>query len=101
MPAELQKLPAGSNVAQDKFYDQIAFFKQKAGVKNTNAEIFNFFDCVFNDPKEFKGGKSAPTARTFNQWRTYQMSDHLIMWSEFSVDQTDAYLKALAALDGQ
>jgi hypothetical protein len=28
------------------------------------------------------------------------MSDHLIMWSEFSVDRTETYLKALAELDG-
>ncbi len=101
VPAELQKLPTGSNVAQNKFYDQIALFKQKVGVKNTNAGIFNFFDYVFNDPKEFNGLKNAPTAKTFQQWRTFQMSDHLIMWSEFSVDQTDAYLKALAAWDGK
>ena len=100
VPSELQKLPAGSNVAQDKFYDQIAFFKQKVGVTNTNAGIFNFFKYVFDDPKEFKGGKSAPTAKAFPQWRTYQMSDHLIMWTEFSVDQTDTYLKSLAAWDG-
>jgi endonuclease/exonuclease/phosphatase family metal-dependent hydrolase len=101
VPVELQKLPAGSNVAQDKFYDQIAFFKQKVDIKNTNAGVFNFFDYVFSDPKEFKGVKGAATAKAFNQWRTYQMSDHLIMWAEFSVDQTDTYLKSLAAWDGK
>ncbi|MCK1679336.1 endonuclease/exonuclease/phosphatase family protein [Bradyrhizobium sp. 147] len=100
VPAELQKLP-GSNVDQNKFYDQIAFFKQKVGVKSTNAGVFNFFDYVFDDPKEFRGGKGAPTANMFRQWRTFQMSDHLIMWCEFSVDQTDAYLKALAGWNGK
>lgn len=99
IPVELQKLPSGSNVPQNKFYDQIAFFKQKMGVKNTAAGIFNFFDYVFDDPKEFQDAKGAPTSKTFPQWRTYQMSDHLIMWAEFSVDQTDAYLKSLASLD--
>jgi len=101
VPEELQKLPQGSNVDQSKFYDQIAFFKQKVGVTNTNAGVFNFFDYVFNDASEFKGGKGAPTAKTFSQWRTYQMSDHLIMWCEFSVDQTDVYLKSLADWDGK
>jgi endonuclease/exonuclease/phosphatase family metal-dependent hydrolase len=96
IPEQLHKLPAGSNVAQNKFYDQIAFFKQKVGVKHTSAGIFNFFDYVFNDPAAFEGMKGAPTKAKFNDWRTYQMSDHLIMWCEFSVDQTDAYLKALA-----
>ncbi|UWU89129.1 endonuclease/exonuclease/phosphatase family protein [Bradyrhizobium sp. CB1015] len=101
VPTELQKLPTGSNVDQNKFYDQIAFFKQKVGVKNTRAGVFDFFDYVFSDPKEFKGIKGAPTAKSFRQWRTYQMSDHLIMWCEFSVDQTDAYLKSLAEWDGK
>lgn len=101
IPEELQKLPSGSNVKQDKFYDQIAFFKQKNGVKNTAAGVFNFYDYVFRDAAEFAGMKGAPTEQTFDQWRTYQMSDHLIMWAEFGVDRTDAYLQALAGWDGK
>lgn len=95
VPEKLQAIPSGSNVAEDKFYDQIAFLKQKIGVKNTSAGIFNFFKYVFDDPKEFKAQKGAETAAKFKQWRTYQMSDHLIMWSAFDVDETDTYLKAV------
>lgn len=96
VPEKLQAIPTGSNVAQDKFYDQIAFFKQKVGVRNSAAGIFDFFKYVFDDPKEFKAQKGAETAAKFKQWRTYQMSDHLIMWSAFDVDETDNYLKAIA-----
>jgi endonuclease/exonuclease/phosphatase family metal-dependent hydrolase len=106
VPTELQNLPDGTNAAQDKFYDQIAFFQQEAGVRNTKAGIFNFFNYVFDDlnefddPGEFEDGK-APTDENFSQWRTYQMSDHLIMWAEFGVDQTDAYLRSMATWDGK
>lgn len=95
VPAALQKLP-GSNVKQDKFYDQIAFFKETRGITCESAGVFNFYDHVFNDPAVFKGTKAVPATAKFDQWRTYQMSDHLIMWAEFNVDRTDAYLKALA-----
>ncbi|MBK8160264.1 MAG: endonuclease/exonuclease/phosphatase family protein [Rhodospirillaceae bacterium] len=99
VPEKLAALPKGSNVKMDKFYDQIAFFKHKATAKNTQAGIFDFFDYVFNDPKKFRHITKARTVKAFNDWRTYQMSDHLIMWSEFGVDETNAYLKELAALD--
>jgi hypothetical protein len=45
----------------------------------------------------FDGLDGTATDKSFNTWRTYQMSDHLIMWSEFSVDRTEAYLNALHA----
>lgn len=95
VPEQLHKLNIGSNVARDKFYDQIAFFKQKVTIENTNAGIFDYYKYVFNDEAPFKdldGGAN------FKTWRTYQMSDHLIMWSEFSVDRTEAYLKAVCEL---
>jgi hypothetical protein len=30
-----------------------------------------------------------------NDWRSWQMSDHLPMWVQLKVDFTDAYLKSL------
>ncbi|QLH69578.1 endonuclease/exonuclease/phosphatase family protein [Rhodopseudomonas palustris] len=83
----------GSNVSEDKFYDQIAFFKETRGIECSNAGVFNFYQYAFNDPKLYKG--VMPASAAFNTWRTFQMSDHLIMWTEFNVDKTDAYLKTL------
>jgi predicted aspartyl protease len=83
----------GSNISEDKFYDQIAFFKETRGIQMTNAGVFNFYKYAFDDPKLYAGVMPAKAA--FNTWRTYQMSDHLIMWTEFDVDKTDAYLKSL------
>jgi hypothetical protein len=95
VPDPLQKLP-GSNVKQDKFYDQIAFFKEARGITCASAGVFNFYEHVFDDPKVFEATKVIPAKAKFADWRTYQMSDHLIMWAEFDVDRTDAYFKSLA-----
>jgi len=84
----------GSNVAKDKFYDQIAFFKEARGIDCANAGVFDFYKYIFDDPALYAG--AMPPKAAFNTWRTYQMSDHLIMWTEFGVDKTDAYLKTLA-----
>jgi hypothetical protein len=54
---------------------------------------------LMEDIKQFK----ATNARNFKEWRTYQMSDHLIMWTQFDVDKTDTYLDEVAngpAADG-
>ena len=55
--------------------------------------MFDFYKYVFNDPAPYAG--VMPPKAAFNTWRTYQMSDHLIV-TEFGVDKTDAYLKTLA-----
>ncbi|ABD05170.1 endonuclease/exonuclease/phosphatase family [Rhodopseudomonas palustris HaA2] len=94
IPEPLLRQTKGSNVAQDKFYDQIAFFKETRGIKAISAGVFDFYKYVFNDPKLYKD--VMPPKAAFNTWRTYQMSDHLIMWTEFDVDKTDLYLKSLA-----
>lgn len=88
----------GSNAAKDKFYDQIAFYKEVRDIKNTNAGIFDFYEHVYrleDDAQRFvKAGKIESKAK-FKDWRTYQLSDHLVMWTEFSVDKADDYLKGL------
>jgi hypothetical protein len=102
IPEALQKVP-GSNVAKDKFYDQIAFFKRTEGLTNRQAGVFDFYEYVYNDEKKYAKQFAATNARNFKEWRTYQMSDHLIMWTQFDVDKTDTYLDEVAngpAADG-
>lgn len=106
IPPELQQLP--SNVAQNKFYDQIAF-KNRTGKFGTTgkAGIFNFFRTVFRPEDEAlyvtnmgssylnsDSGKPRkdPSSYYKNYWRTFQMSDHLPMWAELTVDFSDEYL---------
>ena len=33
---------------------------------------------------------------TYKDWKTYQMSDHLVLWSAFKVDFAEDYLTDLA-----
>lgn len=98
LPAELMKDKLeGSNVAKDKFYDQIAFFKEVKDIENTSAGIFDFYEHVFTlgESDRFAASGKIPATTNFKEWRTYQMSDHLVMWSQFKVDKSDTYLKQL------
>jgi endonuclease/exonuclease/phosphatase family metal-dependent hydrolase len=90
----------GSNVAKDKFYDQIVFYEEVRDLKNTAAGVFDYYRYVFRDEDEarFRKNKQLPAGASFKTWRTYQMSDHLVMWAEFAVDKADDYLKELAAI---
>ena len=93
----------GSNVKQDKIFDQIAFIAPdlKDKLVDCNAGVFNFFKYVYRaedeavyrpDIKKTKSGKPG----RYNDWRTYQMSDHLPMWIELRVDFSPEYLKRIA-----
>lgn len=98
IPETLQKLP-GSNVTKDKFYDQIAFFKEAKDITSAKAGIFDFYEHVYKDEGRYKSALGETKARSFRDWRTYQMSDHLIMWAQFNVDKTDAYFDNVAKGD--
>lgn len=91
----------GSNSDKTKFYDQIAFFKETRGITTENAGIFDFYDYVLNDQEAFANTGLIPENAPFKTWRTFQMSDHLIMWTEFDVDKTDAYLASLLSKEAQ
>lgn len=99
-PALMKDELLGSNVAKDKFYDQIAFYKQVRDIENDAAGIFDFFEYIYRleDADRFKNQLAASDTNDFKDWRTYQMSDHLIMWTRFIVDKSDHYLRQLAAL---
>ncbi len=103
IPNELKSIP-GSNVARDKAYDQIAFWKPsrimgyvRLDIKAAN--IFDFFEHVFRlDEEDIYRNESdnglKPSSK-FSTWRTYKMSDHLPMWIELRTDFSEAYLKEI------
>jgi endonuclease/exonuclease/phosphatase family metal-dependent hydrolase len=103
VPDALQTIP-GSNVAKDKHYDQIAHLKNLARMKPTgNAGVFDFYEHVYraDDEADYAAEREKKAGRSFKEWRTYRMSDHLPMWIEFGIDDSTAYLDSLgrAALD--
>jgi len=108
-PEPLQKIP-GSNVKQDKFYDQIALWMGKSSRRKTytriipyRAGVFDFFNIVYRTDEEdtYHPFMSKPDSNEFYSsyasWRTYQMSDHLPMWVEMQVDFAREYLDEVEA----
>jgi endonuclease/exonuclease/phosphatase family metal-dependent hydrolase len=107
----------GSNIGQNKDYDQIAFnlfengvdmpmFKEGEKGKDglPNAGVFNVFDFVYTAeefpeyaalfPEDFRGRKDKAAYFT-KTWRTFQISDHLPLWTRLKIDFSDEYLKSI------
>lgn len=98
VPDQLQDI-SGSNVDKNKHYDQIAYFKRLARLKPTGkAGVFDFYEQVYrhSDEAEYANERATRPGRSYKDWRTYRMSDHLPMWIEFGIDDGDAYLQSLA-----
>lgn len=114
VPEQLQKIPAGSNAARDKAYDQIAFWQPTAAghpgttfIDVGNAGIFDYFKYVFRwgdddhdgEDERYYAEKTKTHKLAYKEWRTYQMSDHLPMWIELRTDFGTDYLSAVSASD--
>lgn len=112
IPKPLQSVP-GSNVAKDKFYDQIAVLSRAHQFHPAGpAGVFDYYESVFRDQDQEAyipdmgnayETTSAGKARTetgkrthYRTWRTYQLSDHLPMWIDLKVDYSEEYLRGLA-----
>jgi len=94
VPPELLQLP-GSNVARNKHYDQIAYHRKLSKMRTTGrAGIFDFYEHIYRDEAAYETVRNG-RGSSFREWRTYQMSDHLPMWIEFAVDDSNAYLDSL------
>jgi endonuclease/exonuclease/phosphatase family metal-dependent hydrolase len=97
VPAQLQSIP-GSNAARNRHYDQIAYFEKLTHLQPTGrAGVFDFYEQIYRvqDEAEYALERATKPSRSFSEWRTYRMSDHLPMWIEFGIDDTGAYLDML------
>jgi hypothetical protein len=107
---EALKKREGSNVKKDKFYDQIVYSEGENKVKfSGQAGVFDYFDIIFSDAEkdlyyeDYKqlmkdNGKPATKAsfdKSFKEWKTFQISDHLPLWVEFDINYSEAYLANL------
>lgn len=98
VPEPLQTIP-GTNVAHDKHYDQIAYHKSLTRLRPSGkAGVFDYYESVYRNEDEalYAAQRSTTPGRSFAEWRSYQMSDHLPMWIEFGIDDGDAYLDSLS-----
>jgi hypothetical protein len=97
VPTALQNVP-GSNVDKNKHYDQIAYYKKLVRMNPTGrAGVFDFFEHVYRlqDESDYAAERAQKPGRSFKDWRTYRMSDHLPMWVEMNIDDGDASLAAI------
>lgn len=109
IPEPLMKLP-GSNLGQSKHFDQIAFLCRPDRFEATKrAGVFNYSSSVFGDSDEAihveamgedyarnkDGAERTEKEKTryYKDWRTYQMSDHLLLWCELRIDFSQEYLE--------
>jgi len=90
-----------TNALRTMPYDQIAFRDQTGYmefISNSNsAGILDYYETVFKDNDEsiYKPHFSKTKLKSFKEWKTYQMSDHLPLWVEFNVDFSEKYLYKL------
>ncbi|PCG13217.1 endonuclease/exonuclease/phosphatase family protein [Sphingomonas adhaesiva] len=91
----------GSNMGKDKFYDQIAVWRGKRFDETPRGGVFDFYEAVFRAEDEalytpeMRPTKSGKPPK-YKEWKTYQMSDHLVLWSAFKVDFAQDYLTDLS-----
>ena len=94
----------GSNMGKDKFYDQIAVWRGKRFDETPRGGVLDFYEAVFRAEDEaLYTPEMTPTKSgklpKYKEWKTYQMSDHLVLWSAFKVDFAEDYLTDLSRLD--
>ena len=110
IPAPLRDKP--TDLGGTKFYDQIAFqvidedmliFSKSKG----NAGAFRYTDVVMRDEdlpvylpyfdeKNVTGKKGTQVSSYYqSMWRTFQLSDHLPLWVELSIDFSDQFLEKI------
>jgi endonuclease/exonuclease/phosphatase family metal-dependent hydrolase len=103
-----EKLRKPTALASANYYDQIAIRARDGIVEIKNADCFQWQDHVFRAneadyaaykphmPTKTKTGKPAKTdMAAYKKWRTWQMSDHLPLWTEIKTDFTADYLRSL------
>ncbi len=98
-----------ANLESDHYYDQIAFRIVEDRLELAGSGAFRPFDAVFRDNEDdftayhdlmpadkandlWNGG---PQGYYTRQWRTWQMSDHLLLWIALKVDFSDHFLDAI------
>jgi hypothetical protein len=86
---------AHTNKLRDKNYDQIAFYEVAKRFEVNRGGVFDYYQSVFSDKHQKEYYKLAGGKKKFDKWRTFQMSDHLVLWTELQIDFSENYLAVL------
>lgn len=96
-----------TNVRETKFYDQIAFRLKRRELMPGASNVFRFNRAVFRDSDfdvykadmrrisgALKGNETEAALRDYYEtWRTFQMSDHNLLWVELKINFAADFLK--------
>ena len=115
IPVPLQDIT--TNISQEEYYDQIAFMTRpnelQLGDSESNAGAFYPYKSVFRpqdydtyykymvpklrdiDKKGHRRNAAGKREYYANEWRTFQISDHLPLWVELKIDFADRYLSGI------
>jgi endonuclease/exonuclease/phosphatase family metal-dependent hydrolase len=94
-----------TDLGDAKHYDQIAWLEHpkpvpgapaRYPIRLTRSGVFRWDDVVYRRADADTYRSSMGTWKDYNQWRTYQLSDHRPMWVELTTDFSREYLTALA-----
>ncbi|MBK8246933.1 MAG: endonuclease/exonuclease/phosphatase family protein [Gemmatimonadetes bacterium] len=85
-----------TNQSRTKPFDQIAFLSPDVGnqIADARGGVFDYYQHVYRDADAAL--YPVPDGTTFSTWRSYKMSDHLLLWTEVKVDFGAEYLKKKA-----
>jgi len=98
-----------------KYYDQIAFRNVEDRLELAGSGAFRPFDAVFRDhDDDFEAYRELMPAEKANdlwnggprgyytgQWRTWQISDHQLLWAALKVDFSDHFLDSIKRIGTQ
>ena len=89
-----------TNQSRTKPFDQIAFLSPDVGnqIADARGDVFDYYQHVYRDADAAL--YPVPEGTTFATWRSYKMSDHLLLWTEVKVDFGDEYLRKKAIAPG-
>jgi endonuclease/exonuclease/phosphatase family metal-dependent hydrolase len=106
-PKAMQTL-RGTNVDGSKFYDQIVFRARPGDLafveKPEGAGVVEIFENVFTEDRlgdyeaaaasspNGEGLQGEALQKYYDDWKTYQFSDHLPLWVRLQIDRAENYL---------
>jgi exonuclease III len=84
-------------IMKERIADKLKFAKKELAVATTKKDIKKYTGQIASLTAARK--TNASLRHYYNEWRTFQASDHLPLWVEIKIDFSDQYLEQLKNMD--